>query len=186
MARCLVTSGMKSSRHHPGMRRAGVGLPHVLGSDEVLEENAIVAFLGVIILERLVLGPVLGGVRLELSRVVGELGDEWDKAPAALRRVTLVAHARRWVVALEQARRVQTRVPSSFSCNVRALSCSLPVSSLTLLSLIASMSVPGHGSLYRTNRFLWRLRASVFAPLLILLVSRSRWPMTAYPLRSSR
>ena len=40
------------------------------------------------------------GVRLELSGVVGELGDKRDKAPAALRRVALVAHARRWHVAL--------------------------------------------------------------------------------------
>ena len=72
-------------------------------------------------------------------------------------------------------------VSVSLELQLRATIESQPVSSLTLLSRIASIFCPGLGSAKRTKRFLCRLRAAGLGPLVRGLVSSSRAPLAAYP-----
>jgi len=66
--------------------------------------------LGTLVLERLVLRTILDRIRPQLGGVVGELGNERNEPPATLRRITLIADAVRWLVALEKAGGVKARV----------------------------------------------------------------------------
>eukprot|EP00964_Phaeocystis_antarctica_P032895 scaffold18639_cov57-Phaeocystis_antarctica.AAC.9 len=89
---------------------AVAGRPHVLCSDEVLEKGAVVLLLGVVVLERLVLGAELDRVGPQLGGVVGELCHKREEPPPALRRVALVTNTVRRLVALEQASGVKAGV----------------------------------------------------------------------------